>query len=98
MAGPFLDPLNPQSEHSEALLELVITGALTDRRYLERLEEHYGMVKTAATDPRHPAYKRIQQELSRAGDPEPPARNAPCPCGSGKKYKRCCMRKDRWRR
>jgi hypothetical protein len=20
-----------------------------------------------------------------------PARNAPCPCGSGKKYKRCCM-------
>ena len=21
---------------------------------------------------------------------EPPARNAPCPCGSGKKYKRCC--------
>jgi hypothetical protein len=22
-------------------------------------------------------------------------RNDPCPCGSGKKYKRCCMRKDR---
>jgi hypothetical protein len=22
--------------------------------------------------------------------PRPP-RNAPCPCGSGKKYKRCCM-------
>ena len=22
------------------------------------------------------------------------ARNAPCPCGSGKKYKKCCMRKD----
>ena len=21
---------------------------------------------------------------------ETPARNAPCPCGSGKKYKRCC--------
>jgi len=20
----------------------------------------------------------------------PPARNDPCPCGSGKKYKRCC--------
>ena len=20
----------------------------------------------------------------------PPANNAPCPCGSGKKYKRCC--------
>ena len=23
-------------------------------------------------------------------DKEPPARNAPCPCGSGKKYKKCC--------
>lgn len=21
-------------------------------------------------------------------------RNDPCPCGSGKKYKKCCMRKD----
>ncbi len=21
-------------------------------------------------------------------------RNAPCPCGSGKKYKKCCMQKD----
>ena len=25
-----------------------------------------------------------------APDPSHPARNAPCPCGSGKKYKRCC--------
>jgi len=22
-------------------------------------------------------------------------RNAPCPCGSSKKYKRCCLRKER---
>lgn len=31
-----------------------------------------------------------------SADPEPSARvgrNAPCPCGSGKKYKRCCGRK-----
>ena len=21
-------------------------------------------------------------------------RNEPCPCGSGKKYKNCCMKKD----
>jgi len=24
----------------------------------------------------------------------PPGRNAPCPCGSGRKYKRCCGRED----
>ena len=23
-----------------------------------------------------------------------PHRNGPCPCGSGKKYKKCCMEKD----
>ncbi len=29
----------------------------------------------------------VAQAVSRKGTP----RNAPCPCGSGKKYKRCCM-------
>ena len=24
----------------------------------------------------------------------PTSRNAPCPCGSGKKYKKCCMLKE----
>jgi hypothetical protein len=23
-----------------------------------------------------------------------PSRNAPCPCGSGRKYKQCCIDKD----
>ena len=105
MAGPYLDPLNPQSEHSEALLELVTTSALRDPAYVERLEEHYHIVKRAAADFGHPAYVKIQQELSRDEDSagfmfSPPKervpRSAPCPCGSGKKYKQCCMWKDRW--
>jgi hypothetical protein len=38
-------------------------------------------------------------QLRRVPSPRPhvsrrePGRNAPCPCGSGKKYKRCCLRK-----
>jgi hypothetical protein len=40
--------------------------------------------------------KRIMEE-SEAEEIEPDekkvGRNAPCPCGSGKKYKRCCMKK-----
>ncbi|MEE8385316.1 MAG: SEC-C metal-binding domain-containing protein [Dehalococcoidia bacterium] len=24
-----------------------------------------------------------------------PSRNEPCPCGSGKKYKQCCLKQDR---
>jgi hypothetical protein len=26
--------------------------------------------------------------------PTPVRRNAPCPCGSGRKYKRCCLEND----
>ena len=26
--------------------------------------------------------------------PTKTSRNAPCPCGSGKKYKKCCLAKD----
>lgn len=26
-------------------------------------------------------------------DAEEPGRNDPCPCGSGKKYKQCCLKK-----
>jgi hypothetical protein len=104
MAGPFLDPLNPQSEYSEALLELVTEAVLSDQKYVERLEAHYHLVKRAAADFGHPAYVKIQKELHRTDEPsafvagphqERVARNAPCPCGSGKKYKQCCMWKDR---
>jgi uncharacterized protein YecA (UPF0149 family) len=29
-----------------------------------------------------------------APKPEGPARKGPCPCGSGKKYKRCCAKEE----
>jgi len=102
MAGPFLDPLNPQSEHAEALLRLVKKTALSDPRYVARLERHYRLVKQAASDPQHPAYPKLRQvRVGKARDfplPTPAkehivGRNDPCPCGSGKKYKQCCMRK-----
>lgn len=103
-AGPFLDPLSQQSEQAEALLQVVIDSVLNDSAYVARLERHYEMVKQAACDFGHPAYIEIQEELYPLSDP--PAfslgprkewipRSAPCPCGSGKKYKQCCMWRDR---
>ena len=47
LAGPFLDPLNPQSEYAEALFELV-AAVLADPTYVARLETHYHQVKQAA--------------------------------------------------
>jgi len=36
---------------------------------------------------------RIRQEITRTSDGAPKiGRNDPCPCGSGKKYKKCCMK------
>ncbi|HDQ70592.1 MAG TPA: hypothetical protein ENN19_00670 [Chloroflexi bacterium] len=104
MAGPFLDPLNPQSEHAFKLLEMVSGLVLSDRRYLKRLERHYRLVKKAAVDPSHPAYDKIHkvmnEEVTEVSLPqrstgEQVGRNDPCPCGSGKKYKYCCMLKAR---
>jgi hypothetical protein len=63
MAGPFLDPLNPQSPYAEELLRLVEGVVLSDVRYVARLERHYHLVKQAASDPNHPAYDRLQREL-----------------------------------
>lgn len=103
MAGPFLDPLNPQSEYAAALLQSVERFVLSDPRYVARLERHYVMVKGAASDPKHPAYRRLQKVLADDAElfplPRPSRkaehirRNDPCPCGSGKKYKQCCGRR-----
>jgi preprotein translocase subunit SecA len=42
-----------------------------------------------ALDDRRP---RVTAPLRR--DPATPGRNDPCPCGSGKKYKKCCLNKS----
>lgn len=93
---PILDPLNRQSRHAEDFLRAV-EEVLEDCPELDdRLEAHYALVKRAAADPTH----RIQALISSLRSP--PARefarnrrrigrNERCPCGSGQKYKRCCL-------
>ena len=118
-AGPYLDMLNDQCAYAGALMRMVEEVALSDRRYVARLERHYALVKRAAVDPAHPAYETLREATENedgwrsvramqewvddpAPAPGPPpkrvGRNDPCPCGSGKKYKRCCMRKERRRK
>jgi len=47
MAGASLDPLNPQSKASPALLEVFRGIMLQDRAYIARLRRHYRMFKRA---------------------------------------------------
>ena len=55
----------------------------TNGRLLEWLKPLPGLVVTI-TDP------RTGREFTHHNTEEEPGRNERCPCGSGKKYKRCC--------
>lgn len=51
-----------------------------------------GLRKGVGLTPARSRFKSLPPKL-RAGSvraPRMPGRNEPCPCGSGKKYKRCC--------
>lgn len=65
---------------------------------LESMEESYASNEVSATishddtDPMDyfsPALSVLSQEPVRRSEPKP-SRNQPCPCGSGRKYKKCC--------
>lgn len=108
MAGPFLDPLGPQRPYAPELLDFFTAMINTDPAYVERLQRHYvqfkervdrrpyagrsfepagGSERIATTwMANRPLTAPARREV-RAG------RNDPCPCGSGKKYKRCCLGK-----
>jgi uncharacterized protein YecA (UPF0149 family) len=57
---------------------------------------HVSLVKKEASTP----VTQVAKAQTDAGKPGRPGskkigRNDPCPCGSGKKYKHCCLNKDR---
>ncbi len=95
MAGPFLDPLNPQSKYAEGLLQLVEETVLSNPRYVARLERHYVMVKQAASDPKHPAYRKLRKVLADDAASFPLPRSVRRPRGKSLKRKRKPRRRRR---
>lgn len=67
----------PSEEGYEILTSIYLTGKVPER-----------VRKRAAKDA---SRSEIEGGTVRSG--KPPGRNDPCPCGSGKKYKRCCWSK-----
>lgn len=90
----FLDPLNEQSNWSPFFMK-VFLDLMLDHAFAEGLVRHYEMVKAAVDEPQHPRHL-VLERIRRRSTPIDPirsvrtGRNASCPCGSGKKYKRCC--------
>ena len=66
MAGATLDPLNPQSEYSGALLNLFQEVLAADPEYVQRLQRHYKMFKSAPgpKKQRGANRKRVKPETS----------------------------------
>lgn len=96
----FLDPLNPQSQYSSRFLAFFEDMVAKDPEYRQRLIRHYEMWKRVVDDPLHPDHAKIEHTWRdrmpgrivpiRRASPKPVSGNAPCPCGSGRRYKKCC--------
>lgn len=88
MQGPVLNLASPQSKYAPKLLELINNVILQDKRYIERLERHYNLFRQEID-------KGLQSPESNQNNvmslSPKVGHNSPCPCGSGKKYKKCCL-------
>ena len=85
LKGPCLNQLSPQSEYADAVLEIII-DMLKDRLYVKRIKQHYNLFKKFV-DKRQLEKDYENTEVKKYSA----SRNDPCPCGSGKKYKKCCL-------
>jgi tetratricopeptide (TPR) repeat protein len=92
-AEPVLDPLHPQCYFAPQLLEVITGSELSDPAYASRLESHYNEVKRAVEDPGSPVHRLIASYLGNRAASPLVGRNDKCPCGSGKKYRKCCKPK-----
>jgi preprotein translocase subunit SecA len=78
-----------KAEALELLYKIELTRAdeeltVRPRRREQHLVEHRGALSEAQGDAGDVAIKTVRRQGAKVG------RNAPCPCGSGKKYKKCC--------
>lgn len=88
LQGPSLNSASPQSRYAPALLKLV-EFVLGDETYVERLKRHYKMFKAYIKD--NIGKEEVSMKACFRRSHKKTGRNAPCPCGSGSKYKKCCL-------
>jgi hypothetical protein len=77
MSGVSIDFSSPDRVSREGILALM--HHLLDDKWISLIKDHYWRIRT------------IIKEDNIVCLPPKVARNAPCPCGSGKKYKKCCL-------
>ena len=87
LKGPILNMTSYQSNIAPILLDHV-SDLLEDEKYVKRIKDHYRLFREAVEGDHKKSerYKRPLKNGKKIG------RNDPCPCGSGKKYKKCCFK------
>ena len=85
-----LDPLHPQSPLADYLLDIFRRDLMTDAAYVARLARHCQMFKRDLRDRPNAHAVVVRDGQPRVVARPATGRNEPCPCGSGKKYKKCC--------
>lgn len=85
----FLDPLNPQSEMSDVVLDVFTKLVESEPSVRERFVRHYEMWKTVVDNPEHPDHSKVR---SKNHDDLTFPPNMRCSCRSGRKFKNCCGR------
>lgn len=79
--------LRIDGNHRRSLI--TAAGYADDRGDARRALEH---LRRAGLEDDHPQIARLQTIVN--AEPTKVGRNAPCPCGSGRKYKACCIDKS----
>ena len=92
LKGPALNLMSPQSKLSPILLDRVESIVLKDKNYIQRLKRHYGLFREAVEKKERRNRRSIHTNKDILESSKKTGRNAPCPCGSGKKFKKCCIK------
>lgn len=82
LVGLGLNLSSPQSKFAQALLNKLDFALKNDINYVKRLKKHYKIFRTEI-DKQYQKVPLVSQPIA--------GRNDPCPCGSGKKFKKCCL-------
>ncbi len=82
LVGTGLNLASRQSEFAQALLKKIDLVLKSDKKFVERIKKHYKLFRTEI-DKKYKKVPFISQTIA--------GRNDPCPCGSGKKFKKCCL-------
>lgn len=92
LPGPDYIPMQFLGKYTHYFLKMFQELCCTDKSYLAQLEKHYQMIKSEAES--RDLFKQVRKQVAQRKNyrkPDRVERNAPCPCGSGKKYKKCCL-------